>query len=146
MTFSSRAIGEASQLRQVFNILVHISRLGRFQQHRNVLEPRVLQDMPETIQAHKAFANVFVPISSTSQIELGIIEMEYLQPIESQYLAKIGKYLCVAFLRPEIIARCQRVTGIKAYNEATAGLHAIYHRRQLLKAVSKIAALSSSRL
>src|SRR5262245_58602497 len=57
--------------------------LRRFQQHRQVAKPAVVDDPPKRLESEKAFADVLVTIHPAAERPLRVAQLTSLQPVEA---------------------------------------------------------------
>ncbi|CAI8041566.1 hypothetical protein GBAR_LOCUS23093 [Geodia barretti] len=84
---------------------------------------------------------MFVAIDPAAVLRFRIVEMERKQPIQSDNLIELIKRLVIVILRPQIVSRCEDVTGIETDTQPFRIFRFIYNLTQVLKAVSQIRSL-----
>src|SRR5438094_7136001 len=63
--------------------------LGRFQQHREVAKPPIVDDPSKWLESEESLANVFVTIDAAAERTLRIVQMKRLQPVEPDETAEL---------------------------------------------------------
>ena len=73
-----------------------------------------MQDMPEPVLPDKPEADVFVPVKAAAPVALGVVQVDNPEILQANLLVKLRKRFGNPFLSPELVARRERMAGVKA--------------------------------
>src|SRR5688572_30579388 len=79
----SRFQYQRSQHREIFHILVQVFGFGSFKAARRIGETRVVHDVPKSLFADLALADVLVPIDARAEVRLRIVQVQSKHLVET---------------------------------------------------------------
>ena len=73
----------------------------------------MVQDMTKPILSDETHADVFVPVKPAPEIALGIVDMNYLEPTDTQGPVQLCKGSLKTFFGAQLVPGGKRMTGIE---------------------------------
>jgi hypothetical protein len=122
--------------------LLGTSRLLRFDQHRQAIEPRVGEDAGERFEAEAALSDVLVPIHAAPARFLRIVRVERAQAIDADDAVEGGERFLVTRVRNDVVTGSGQMAGVQADAHVRRAIQVLHDRREMLEAMPHRAALS----
>ncbi len=126
---------------QLADLLGPDGRVHRLQHQGDLLETVVVHDVAEGFPAELALAKAFVAVHPAAQVRLGIVQVHAAQVAEADDLIELGKGRFTGLAGAQVVAGGEGVAGIDADAHPGLVLHSFDDGRQVLEAVTDVAAL-----
>src|SRR5262249_11027319 len=89
--------------------------LGRFEIHRDLAKPAVVEQESERLEPQVAAPYVLVPVDARAELLLAVVEMKGLHQLHAHRLVEGFHGGFVIFLGPQRVAGGERVAGVDAH-------------------------------
>lgn len=122
-----------------------VDALGRFEDARDVGEARIIQQIFEAAFADAAFRDVFMAVEPAATFALGVIGMDAGDAIKADVFRKLLDHTFIVARLAEVIARGEKVAGVKTDTESLGLLSSVYHLPDLTKFVTEGGSLTGGR-
>src|SRR5689334_14893195 len=94
-------------------------RLRGLDDHREMREFRIADEVPETIQTDKSFPDVLVTIEAAALRPFRVVRVNEAQTIETDEAIERGDRLRVAGITHDVVPRREEMTGVEAHANAS---------------------------
>lgn len=109
-------------------------------------EALVLQESPKRLGADATTTNVLMPIDTTAEGLLRVIEMKQLEALESNDSLELVENVDIAGRRDDVVARRNHMTGVETDTQPGRVIDAVDDRPEVLETVTEDRALTGGLL
>ena len=135
---------ENSQVAGV-KILAVLDSLGSFQNHRQMAEPEIIDQVPEGFQSHFPGADPGVSVHAAAALAAAIVQVPDPQTVDSYRFVQLLDGFIVPFGPIQRIARRENVAGIHAHSQPPGVSHTFQNGLQVVESIAKPGALPRGR-
>jgi hypothetical protein len=117
--------------------------LVQSQQAGRIDEPRIVDELTESIEPDEPLADVLVAVPPSAEIELRVVQMHREQPVDSEQIIEPRHRLVIRLRRPEIVPCGEDVAGVETVPDTRGVGDAFSYRGEMLETGAEVRALSS---